>query len=66
MSKEVIHLLDGSTIRAEVNGKTLDGSRGHVLIWVNAGNLRRTLAESVEIQVRRRADGEWEEVRETV
>lgn len=64
MSREVIHLADGSTIRAEVNGKTLDGQRGYVLLAVDMGSVRHSLAESSEIEVERRPGGEWQEVRQ--
>lgn len=65
MNKKIIHLANGSTILAEVNGKTLDGQRGYVLHVVNTGNLRGSLAESVEIEVRRRIGNEWEEVKKS-
>jgi len=64
MSRETIHLLNGETIRAEVNGRTMDGTSGYVLVSVDTGDVCRSLAESVEIEVRRRADNEWEEVKQ--
>lgn len=57
----IIHLTNGETIRAEINGRTLDGQRGFVLVVVNTGNVRGSLAESVEIEVVKRPDGEWQE-----
>lgn len=62
MSREIIHLSNGETIRSEVNGKTIDGRRGYVLVSVDTGNVRRSLAESNEIEVEKR-DSEWWEVR---
>lgn len=59
--REIIHLQSGETIRAEVNGKTLDGRRGYVLVAVDTGNVRRSLAESIEIEVEKLADGSWQE-----
>lgn len=63
MSREIIHLVNGETISAEVNGRTMDGQRGYVLLSVDTGNVRRSLAESLEIEVEKR-DGEWWEVQE--
>jgi hypothetical protein len=62
---ETIHLLDGTTVQAEVNGKTLDGQRGEALLFVDTGNLRGSLAESTEIEVERLPDGSWREVRQS-
>lgn len=62
MEREIIYLTNGETIRSQVNGKTLDGTRGFVLVTLDTGNLRRSLMESAEIDVVKRPDGEWQEV----
>lgn len=61
MDREIIHLTNGETIRSQVNGKTLDGTRGFVLVTLDTGNVRRSLLESAEIEVVKRIDGEWQE-----
>lgn len=61
--KEFIHMADGAVIRAEVNGLSLDGQRAHALLIVNTGNLHRSLMESVEIDVVKRDNGRWQEVK---
>lgn len=61
--KEFIHMADGGIVRAEVNGISLDRQRGYALLIVNTGNLRRSLMESAEIEVVKRPDGSWQEVK---
>lgn len=62
MGNEIIHLVSGKTVLAEVNGFTMDGQRGYVLLAVDTGNLYRSLRESSEIEVEKRTDGSWWEV----
>jgi hypothetical protein len=59
--QEIIHLLDGETARAEVNGKSFDGQTGFVFLAVDCGSLLATLLEGRAIQVVKRPDGEWDE-----
>lgn len=61
---EHIHLQDSTITEAEVNGKSLDGQRGHALL-VPSGDmsLAERLAESVEIRVEHDEQGRWNEVR---
>lgn len=63
MSNEIIHLASGKTVLAEVNGLTMDGQRGYILLAVDRGNLYRSLRERTEIEVEKRPDGSWWEVR---
>ena len=58
---DIIHLLDGDTVRAEVNGKSLDGLEGFVFLAINCGSLLATLLEGCAIKVVKRPDGEWDE-----
>ena len=62
--QEIIHLLDGDTVKADVNGKSLDGTSGFVFLAVDCASLLVTLLEGREIAVVRREDGKWEEIRE--
>jgi hypothetical protein len=57
----IIHLSDGDTVTAEVNGRSLDGQTGFVFLAVDCGSLLTTLLESRVIEVTQRPDGEWEE-----
>lgn len=60
-SKEIVHLANGSTIRAEVAGKTSDGQQGYVLILAEDADLRHSLEESTEIEVALQPNGSWQE-----
>lgn len=64
MSKDIIHLVNGKTVLAEVNGLTMNGQRGFVLIAIEVGNLYHTLRNSREIEVEKRTGGSWWEVNE--
>ena len=59
--KEIIHLLTGDTVRAEVNGTSLDGQTGFAFLAVDCGSLLATLLEGRDIAVVKRPDGEWDE-----
>lgn len=59
--QETIHLLDGDTVKAEVNGKSLDGLEGFAFLAVDCGSLLATLLEGRAIEVVKRPDGEWDE-----
>lgn len=59
--QEIIHLLDGETVKAEINGKSLDGQTGFAFLAVDCGSLLATLLEGRAIEVIRRPDGEWDE-----
>ena len=56
-------LRDGTSIEAEVNGKSCDGTSGSVLL-VPSGrmSLAERLAERVTIDVKRDEQGTWKEV----
>lgn len=48
--QEIIHLLDGDTVRTKVNGTSLDGQAGFVFLAVNCGSLLATLLEGCTIE----------------
>ena len=59
--QETIHLLDGETVTAEINGKSLDGQAGFAFLAVDCGSLLATLLEGCAIEVVKRSDEEWDE-----
>ncbi len=60
---EKILLRDGTSIEAEVNGKSFDGTSGSVLLVPSSRmSLAERLAESVTINVERDEQGTWKEV----
>ncbi len=59
--QETIHLLNGDTVSAEVNGRSLDGRTGFAFLAVDCELLLATLREGRAIEVIRRPDGEWDE-----
>jgi hypothetical protein len=59
--QEIIHLLNGDTVRAEVNGKSLDGQAGFAFLAADCGSLLATLLEGRAIEVVKRSDEEWDE-----
>ncbi|HZO72797.1 MAG TPA: hypothetical protein VFB60_11395 [Ktedonobacteraceae bacterium] len=62
--KELIHLLNGTPMEAEVTGRSLDGKTGYVAV-VPPGNyptFEAYILASFLTQVVRRSDGSWEEV----
>lgn len=58
---DAIYLADGDMVLAEVNGKTLDGQEGYVFLAVDCGSLLASIMEGQQIEVTRRAAGEWNE-----
>lgn len=62
--KEPVKLKNGRTVYAEVNGRTLDGKQGSILLEPETGasTLEEWITNSTIIDVKRNDAGQWEEL----